>query len=136
MPDTSQCPTSRKRKCQAKSRANGANLGFEEKLGQTADKLRGLCGRRCYRPILARRRSDGALMPITAQDFVAKWRRADVSECSAVQQHFLDLCALVGHPPPAANDPTGHEIGCEMGADNSSSGGGWADVAKIGYFGH
>jgi hypothetical protein len=38
-------------------------------------------------------------MSMTAQDFVAKWRRVDLAERSAVQQHFLDLCALVGHPP-------------------------------------
>jgi hypothetical protein len=41
-------------------------------------------------------------MSMTAQDFVAKWRRVDLSERSAVQQHFLDLCALVGHPPGAS----------------------------------
>ena len=37
--------------------------------------------------------------PLTPHAFVAKWRRADLAERSAVQQHFLDLCALVGHPP-------------------------------------
>jgi hypothetical protein len=55
MPDTPQYPTARKRKTQAKSKANGANLGFEEKLWQTADKLRGLCRRRSYQPTIARR---------------------------------------------------------------------------------
>ena len=56
---------------------------------------------------------------MTAQDFVAKWRRVDLSERSAVQQHFLDLCALVGHPPPAEYDPTGHEFAFEMGASEA-----------------
>jgi hypothetical protein len=43
-------------------------------------------------------------MSFTAQDFVAKWRRVDLSERSAArrEQHFLDLCALVGHPPGAS----------------------------------
>ena len=41
MADTPQYPTGRKRRGQAKSKANGANLGFEEKLWQTAGKLRG-----------------------------------------------------------------------------------------------
>lgn len=43
-------------------------------------------------------------MPLTPQDFVAKWRRVDLSERSAArrEQHFLDLCALVGHPPGAS----------------------------------
>jgi hypothetical protein len=26
-------------------------------------------------------------------DFIAKWRKAALSERSAAQQHFLDLCA-------------------------------------------
>jgi hypothetical protein len=39
--DTPQYSTARKRKTQAKSKASGANLGFEGKLWQTADKLRG-----------------------------------------------------------------------------------------------
>jgi hypothetical protein len=30
-----------------------------------------------------------------------------ISERSAAQQHFLDLCELVGHPKPAEADPTG-----------------------------
>src|SRR5258706_8273991 len=74
-------------------------------------------------------------MSMTTQDFVAKWRRVDLSERSAVQQHFLDLCALVGHPPPAEYDPAGHEFAFEMGAEKLAGGSGWADVAKIGYFG-
>jgi hypothetical protein len=42
MPDSTQYPTGRKRKGRAtKAKANGANLGFEEKLWLTADKLRG-----------------------------------------------------------------------------------------------
>jgi hypothetical protein len=32
---------------------------------------------------------------LSAQDFVAKWRKVDLAERSAVQ-HFLNLCALVG----------------------------------------
>ena len=30
----------------------------------------------------------------TAQEFVAKWRRVDLSERSMVQQHFMDVCRL------------------------------------------
>ncbi len=71
----------------------------------------------------------------SAQDFVAKWRKTDLSERSAVQQHFLDLCRLVGHEAPADFDPTGKDFAFEMGAEKSSGGQGWADVAKIGFFG-
>jgi hypothetical protein len=34
---------------------------------------------------------------MTAQDFIAKWSKVDLTERSAAQQHFLDLCELVGH---------------------------------------
>ena len=33
--------------------------------------------------------------------------RAELSERSAAQQHFLDLCELFGRPKPAAADPEG-----------------------------
>jgi hypothetical protein len=39
---------------------------------------------------------------MNAPEFIAKWRRAQLSERSASQQHFLDLCELVGHDTPAA----------------------------------
>ena len=31
------------------------------------------------------------------QDFVAKWSQATLKERSAYQEHFMDLCRLVGH---------------------------------------
>ena len=42
-----------------------------------------------------------------------------------------------GRPPNAANeyDPTGTRFAFEMGAGKTSGGQGWADVAKMGYFG-
>ncbi|MEX1119361.1 MAG: hypothetical protein WEB60_11270 [Terrimicrobiaceae bacterium] len=44
---------------------------------------------------------------MTAAEFAAQWGRAPLSERSSSQQHFLDLCGLVGHPKPAEIDPTG-----------------------------
>ena len=44
---------------------------------------------------------------MTPQDFITKWQRANLSERSAAQQHFLDLCELLGQPKPAAADPAG-----------------------------
>ena len=41
------------------------------------------------------------------QEFIAKWQRANLSERSAAQQHFLDLCELLGQPKPATADPDG-----------------------------
>jgi type I restriction enzyme M protein len=41
MPNTTKYPARRASKAKAKSKANGTNLGFEEKLWQAADKMRG-----------------------------------------------------------------------------------------------
>ena len=37
---------------------------------------------------------------ITPQEFVAKWRKATLKERSACQEHFLDLCRLLGQSTP------------------------------------
>lgn len=74
-------------------------------------------------------------MPITPQEFVSKWKRAEARERQSVQEHFIDLCALVGHETPMQQDPSGTRYAFEMGAAKTSGGSGWADVAKLGYFG-
>jgi hypothetical protein len=72
---------------------------------------------------------------MTAQDFIAKWSKVDLTERSAAQQHFLDLCELVGHPKPAAADPAGVTFTFEKGAAKHGGGDGWADVWKKDFFG-
>jgi len=74
-------------------------------------------------------------MSITPQDFVSKWKRSAAREKQSVQEHFLDLCQLVGHPTPIEDDPSGTRFAFEMGAAKSGGGQGWADVAKLDYFG-
>jgi len=37
-------------------------------------------------------------------------------ESASAQQHFLDLCTLIGHPTPAEADPTGQSFTFEAGA--------------------
>ena len=71
------------------------------------------------------------LPKLSPHDFVAKWRKVELSERSAVQQHFLDLCALVGHDSPADADPTGHDFAFEMGATKTAGEHGWADLVKL-----
>ncbi len=66
--------------------------------------------------------------------FIAKWTHADLSERSAAQQHFLDLCELVGHPKPAEADATGERFTFEKLTEKHGGGHGWADVWKRGYF--
>jgi len=68
-------------------------------------------------------------------EFIAKWRRVDLKERSAAQEHFLDLCELVGHPKPAAADPTGADFCFEKGAAKHGGGDGFADVWKRLFFG-
>ena len=71
---------------------------------------------------------------MTPQDFVQKWRQVELKERSAYTQHFLDLCALLGHPTPAEADPKGAWFTFEAGASKTGGGQGWADVWKKGYF--
>ena len=67
--------------------------------------------------------------------FISKWRKVDLTERSASQQHFLDLCELLDHPKPAEADPTGEWFTFERGAAKHGGGDGWADVWKRGFFG-
>lgn len=67
-------------------------------------------------------------------DFISKWTRVSLSERSASQQHFLDLCEVVGHPKPAEADPVGESFTFEKGAAKYGGGSGWADVWKRGFF--
>ncbi|MBM3888589.1 MAG: class I SAM-dependent DNA methyltransferase, partial [Verrucomicrobia bacterium] len=72
---------------------------------------------------------------MNAAEFVTKWNKVDLSERSAAQQHFLDLCELLAHPKPAGADPTGESFTFERGAAKHGGGDGWADVWKKGFFG-
>ncbi|MFH0963977.1 MAG: type IIL restriction-modification enzyme MmeI, partial [Planctomycetota bacterium] len=66
--------------------------------------------------------------------FVAKWRKVELTERSASHEHFLDLCDLLDHPRPADVDPTGESFTFEKGASKHAGGDGWADVWKKGFF--
>src|SRR5215210_358630 len=68
-------------------------------------------------------------------EFVQKWSQVALTERSASQQHFLDLCEVLGHPKPASADPKGEWFTFEKGASKHGGGGGWADVWKRGFFG-
>ncbi len=67
--------------------------------------------------------------------FIAKWQAANLSERSACQQHFLDLCELLGQPKPADVDPDGEWYCFEKGVKKTEGGDGWADVWMRGHFG-
>ena len=67
-------------------------------------------------------------------EFIAKWEKVALTERSAAQQHFLDLCDVFDHPKPAQADPTGESFTFERGASKQAGGQGWADVWKRGFF--
>ena len=73
--------------------------------------------------------------PVTPQLLIAKWKRADLAERAASQEHFIDLCRMLGHPTPAEADPTGEFFTFERGAEKAEGGNGWADVWKRNFFG-
>ena len=67
---------------------------------------------------------------MTPDAFIAKWRAVELKERSASQEHFIDLCRLLGEPTPVEADPTGESYCFEKGARKDSGGDGWADVWK------
>ena len=71
---------------------------------------------------------------MTPYEFINKWKASTLSERSASQQHFLDLCELLGEPKPADVDPSGESYCFEKGARKDSGGEGWADVWKRHHF--
>lgn len=71
---------------------------------------------------------------LTPIAFARKWAGHSLSERSACQQHFLDICSLVGQVPPAGVDKTGEEFTFEKGIPKYGGTRGWADVWKRGHF--
>ena len=71
---------------------------------------------------------------MTPQDFITKWRNVELTERSASQSHFIDLCRMLEEPGPTDADPTGEWYAFEKGAMKTGGGDGWADVWKRGHF--
>ncbi len=71
---------------------------------------------------------------MTPQQFIAKWKPVALSERSAAQSHFIDLCALLGHDDPVSADPAGDWFTFEKGVVKTGGGDGFADVWKKGFF--
>ena len=67
---------------------------------------------------------------LSPRDFVAKWRITRSKERSTAQEHFIDLCRMLGVPTPNEADPTGDHYAFEKGANKLLGGQGWADVWK------
>ena len=66
--------------------------------------------------------------------FIDKWSRANCTERQAAQEHFIDLCRVLGEPTPnEASDPGTYSF--EKGASKIDGSPGFADVWKRGHFG-
>jgi hypothetical protein len=65
------------------------------------------------------------------QDFVVKWKRVTSRERQTVQEHFLDPCALIGHPTPNEDDPIGKRFAFELGAEKTIGSQGWTIYARL-----
>lgn len=75
---------------------------------------------------------------MTPQEFSAKWADARLKERAGSQEHFIDVCRLVGSPTPADMDKTGEFFTFERGVvrGGAAQGGrkGFADVWLRGNF--
>lgn len=60
-------------------------------------------------------------------EFISKWQANARPERAACQEHFLDLCALLGEPTPNS-DPDGSTYAFEKGVSKAVGGEGWADL--------
>src|SRR5713226_2744384 len=67
-------------------------------------------------------------------EFAEKWAGSTRSERAASQEHFIDLCRMLGVPTPNEADPTGERYAFEKGAEKTGGGDGYADVWKRGCF--
>ena len=76
------------------------------------------------------------MLTLTPQEFAARWANTTLGERQSYQLHFLDLCALVGHPPPDASglDPQGLRYAFEYGVKKDAGGQGFADVFYENHF--
>jgi hypothetical protein len=61
---------------------------------------------------------------VTPHEFAAKWSGSTRAERAAAQEHFIDLCRMLGYPTPNEADPDGawyafENSGLTVGPDQS-----------------
>lgn len=71
---------------------------------------------------------------LTIPELVNKWRNTKLSERSAAQSHFIDLCTALDQQAPVDVDSEGNTYTFEKGVKKNSGGDGFADVWKRNYF--
>ena len=65
---------------------------------------------------------------MTPDQFAEKWGRAQLRERAGSQEHFLDICRLIGESTPAEADPNGEFFTFEKSLRKESGATGFADV--------
>lgn len=73
-------------------------------------------------------------MSLDPVPFVRKWNASQLTERSAAQQHFRDLCEMLGVPHPTADDTVGANYTFEKRVAKTGGGQGFADVWRRGWF--
>jgi hypothetical protein len=69
-------------------------------------------------------------MPLDLTSFAIKWQQTQLTEKSAYQQHFRDLCEALGVPHPTQEDIVGTNYTFEKHVTKVGGGSGFADVWK------
>lgn len=67
-------------------------------------------------------------MPLDLTSFAVKWQQTQLTEKSAYQQHFRDLCEALGVPHPTEEDIVGTNYTFEKHVTKVGGGSGFADV--------
>src|SRR2546427_715871 len=71
---------------------------------------------------------------LTVPEFVSRWQSCTLSERSAAQSHFIEVCDLLGEPRPAEVDQEGNTYTFEKGVTKTFGEDGFADVWMRGHF--
>ncbi|MFC5309684.1 DNA methyltransferase [Azospirillum picis] len=72
---------------------------------------------------------------LSPADFIHRWKASTLSERSASQTHFNQLCHMLGEQAPAEADHEGASYCFDKGVRKVGGGKGWADVWKRSHFG-
>ncbi|MBZ4422180.1 type IIL restriction-modification enzyme MmeI [Myxococcus sp. RHSTA-1-4] len=71
---------------------------------------------------------------LSPSEFAAKWSGSTRNERAATQEHYIDLCRMLGVDTPNEADPHGEWYAFEKGAEKQDGSDGFADVWKRGHF--
>ena len=107
-------------------RARGTLFSVLGHLAHTLPKAAALCENWGFTP--------RTLMALSVAEFVERWKAIELTERSAAQSHFIDLCEVLGQQHPAAADHIGDTFTFEKHVSKLHGGKGFADVWKRGFF--